>query len=211
MRYEEFKNSVIRLPVIFSRDVLLRCKDKQVVRNQLNRWVAKGLLIKLRRGIYILNENDRKIIASRGYIANQLYNPSYISLEYALGFYGLIPERVYDVTSITTKKTLNIKNSLGSFVYSHVKLRAYRGFHALNDESGFNFFLATPEKAILDFIYLNMKKFKKPYKKIFEESYRLQNIDILKPKRLKMLVPFYDSRKTREITHVLLAWIAEGE
>ena len=211
MRYEEFRNSVINAPVIFSKDILLRCKDKQVVRNQLNRWASKGLLVKLRRGIYILNENDRRITASRAYIANQLYNPSYVSLEYALGFYGLIPERVYDVTSITTKKTLNIKNSLGSFAYSHLKQKAYRGFHALKDESGFSFFLATPEKAILDFIYLNMRRFKKPYRKVLEESYRLQNIDLLKPENLKMLVPLYDNVKTSEITHALLEWIAKGE
>jgi len=69
--------------------------------------------------------------------------------------------------------------------------------------------MATPEKAILDFIYFNMKKFRQPYRKVFEISYRFQNIDILKPERLKMLVELFDNRKMREISQTLLIWVEE--
>ena len=209
MNYLEFKNYAMKVPIIFSRDVLLHSNNKQAIRNQLTRWSSRGLLIKLRRGIYILNEADRKIPVSKAYIANQLYGPSYISLEYVLGHYGLIPERVYDVTSVTTKKTMSIQNSLADFAYSHLKPKAYRGFEVFKDESGFSYLMATPEKAILDFIYFNMKKFRQPYRKVFEISYRFQNIDILKPERLKMLVELFDNRKMREISQTLLIWVEQ--
>ena len=207
LRYEDFRKSVNNLPVIFSRDILLRRKDKQVVRNQLNRWHKKELIIKLRRGIFILNENDRKINPSKSYIANQLYRPSYVSMEYALSYYDIIPERVYDVTSITAKKTLNIKNKLGCFAYSHIKPEAFRGFEALKDEEGLSYFIATPEKAILDFVYLNMKKFKEPYPDVFEYSYRFQNLETLDLKKLKNFTKFFKCKKLFNITKALCDWI----
>jgi len=74
------------------------------------------LLIKLKRGLYVLNKHDRKINPSLKLLANQFYFPSYVSMEYARNFYGLIPERVYQITSVSTRKTARFKNDLGEFV-----------------------------------------------------------------------------------------------
>ena len=153
MNYNEFKNKVQRWPLISSRDLTRHEPNKQVIRNQLKRWRVKKLLIKLKRGVFILNTNDRKFTPSRGYIANQLYSPSYISLEYALNYYGLIPERVSDVTSITTKKTKCFRNEIGNFIYQHIKPGCFRGFKTLKDEAGLLFFIAEPEKALIDYLY----------------------------------------------------------
>ena len=112
---------------------------------------AKKLIIKLKRGFYVLNENDRKVTPSRFYIANRLYGPSYISMESALSFYGFIPEQVSALTSVTTKKTLRIRNDSGDFLYQHIKPETFRGFKAAKDNTGFDFFIAVPEKAIVDF------------------------------------------------------------
>ena len=121
MNYNEFRNKVQSWPIIFSRDLTLSQANKQIIRNQLERWHTKKFLIKLKRGIFLLNPNDRKIIPSRPYIANKLYSPSYISLEYALNYYNLIPERVSDLTSVTIRKTLRFGNKIGTFIYQHVE------------------------------------------------------------------------------------------
>lgn len=203
MTYNEFKNNVQKMPLILTKDVLLSGNNKQATLNQLNRWQKKKLLFKLKRGVFILNPNDRKINPSKAYIANQLYGPSYVSLEYALNYYGLIPERVADLTSVTSKKTMHLKNGLGDFVYLHIKTEAFRSFKMLKDEAGLNFFIAEPEKAVADFIYLNIEKFKKPYGEIFEESYRFQNLELLRPKEIIRVAGFFDNDKLMRVSEVL--------
>ncbi|MEW6086737.1 MAG: hypothetical protein AB1498_00280 [bacterium] len=184
MNYTEFKNKFQGLPVILSREVEKQGKDRQVVRNQLNRWQDKELIIKLKRGMYLLNENDRKINPSRSFIANQLFWPSYVSLEYALGFYGLIPEKAVDVTSVTTKKTYCLENGFGRFVYQHIKPSGFRGFRSVKEEGGISFFIAEPEKAVVDFLYLNLRKFARSSGDVFRDSYRFQNLGILRKRRI---------------------------
>lgn len=128
MNYDEFRMKFQEYPFILSKDVIRGQKDSQNQMNQLNRWTKKGLLIRLRRGMYVFNAHDRRVAADVNYIANRLYEPSYVSLESALNFYGLIPESVKDITSVTTRKTNTFCNEEGVFSYSHVKPRAFRGF-----------------------------------------------------------------------------------
>ena len=203
MNYSEFKNKVQRYPLIFSRDVTRHAPDKQAIRNQLKRWRVKQLLIKLKRGVFLLNSNDRKVTPPRGYVANQLYSPSYVSLEYALNYYGLIPDRVSDVTSVTTKKTKRFRNEIGNFIYQHVKPKAFKGFKGLKDETGLVFFIADPEKALADFCYLNLRKFQKNYEAVFEESYRLQNINTLSVKKLMNFAEFFNNAKLMRVMRSL--------
>ncbi len=207
MRYAEFKNTFRDLPFIVARDILPRGKDRQALRNQLNRWQKRGLIIRLKRGIYMLNENDRKINPGRYAIANQLNSPSYISLESALNYYSLIPEKVTSVTSVTSKKTLRIQNKAGDFIYQHIKPDAFRGFKVLKDESGLTFFIAEPEKAVVDFLYLNLKRIPAGAKDIFEVSFRLQNLEILAPRRIKELASLFNNRKLLQVTGNLLEFI----
>lgn len=200
MNYITFKKTFGKLPIIQTRDILsLRKKDRQVVFNQLGRWQAKGLIIKLKRGIYMLNEDNRKIDPDKSFIANQLYTPSYVSLEYALSFHGLIPEAVFGITSVTTKKTVFFENILGKFSYQHIKPSAFRGFKISKTAWGGSYFLADPEKAIVDFIYLNLHLFKLGDKDIFKESYRLQNTEILKIKKLKEMASFFENSKLTKV------------
>ncbi len=199
MDFTQFKTDTQNLPLILSRSLYYVQKDKQALLNQLTRWQKKGLIVKLRKGVFLLNKNDRKVTASRTFIANQLYQPSYISMEYALQFHGLIPERVEDVTSITTKKTAAFKTPEGTFVYQHIKPQAYRGFQMRKDDAGFSFFLAEPEKAIVDFLYLNLHKFVRNDLKVFSESYRFQNIEGLINSKLKEYAELFSSEKLIEI------------
>ena len=96
-------------------------------------------MIIYRNGLYYV---QKSVFGPAGHLA---YTPSCVSLEYALGFYGLIPERVVEVTSITTKKTLRITNPVGRFSYQHVTTSAFRGFKITKDENGMDVFIAEPE------------------------------------------------------------------
>ena len=199
MLYSDFKKICRKRPIITSKDIIVPTKERHVLRNQLGRWEKKGLIIQLKRGVYLLNEDDRSIHPSRFFIANQLYNPSYVSLEYALNYYDLIPEKVVDVTSITTKKTKVFENAIGKFTYQHLQPRAFRGFRAVKDEAGFSFFMADPEKAIVDFVYLNLARFKVGDTDIFEESYRYQNLEQLKLAKLRVSASYFQSHKLTRI------------
>lgn len=211
MNFNEFKTRVQGLPVILTRELIRGRPDRQIIRNQIERWGKKGLVIQLKRGIYMLSKADRKIEPSKPYIANQLYSPSYVSLEYALGYYGLIPEKVHDVTSISTKKTITMTSEIGTFIYQHVKPAAFRGFTAVRDDQGLASFIAEPEKAVVDFVYLNLERFKPGDRAIFAESYRFQNTEDLKPEKLKRYAGLFNSKKLMRVIDGLAAIIAAGE
>ena len=184
MNYRTFKNYFDRFPVISPKNLSRAIAEPSIFRRQLSRWQNKGMVIKLRRGLYVLNENDRKIHPSRIFLANALYSPSYVSTEYALGYYDLIPEKVEDVTSVTTKNVKKFNNPFGTFVYQHIKTDLFFGLKEVKDENNLPIFIAEPEKAVLDFIYLNLADFKNQGKDIFALSYRMQNLDLLKKNKL---------------------------
>jgi predicted transcriptional regulator of viral defense system len=210
MKYLEFKNTVGQFPLISSTHIANINKKPQILKIQLRGWQKKGLIIKLRRGLYILNKNDRKIEPSRIFLANALYSPSYVSTTYAFGYYDLIPEKVEDVTSITTKKTAKFTNSFGTFVYQHLKTDLSFGFTEIEDENGFPVLIAEPEKAMLDFIYLNLRDFKGKRKDVFSLSYRFQNLDILKKKKLLDFAKRYENKGVFDVVKNLLSFMKEG-
>lgn len=209
MTYSEFRNTFGALPVISSSHIFTVTQKPQDLLRQMNRWQKKGLLIKLRRGLYVLNENDRKIHPSRIFLANAVYFPSYVSTEYALGYYGLIPERTEDITSVTTKKTAQFKNPFGTFVFQHVKSGLFFGSTRVKDENGLPVLIAQPEKALLDFIYLNLSGFKGRDSDVFDLSYRFQNLDILKKRKLKGFAKKFENKWIDEVLKDLLAFIKE--
>ncbi len=194
MKYTEFKDYFQNYPVINSNDSVKGC-NFQTAYNQLNNWTKKGLISQLKKGLYVLNKNDRKINVSNVFIANQLYSPSYVSLEYALSLYALIPETVMNITSVSTKKTAKFQNEFGLFSYQSIKISAFRGFIQVSDNNGMKYFLAEPEKAITDFIYFNLSKFDKNDKDIFETSYRFQNLHILNIKKLLLFTKLFNNKK----------------
>lgn len=202
MKYNDFKKKVLNWPVIFSKDVILAGGSGQVVRNQLERWRKSGRIIRLKRGLFILSDDDRKVELSRSYLANQLYSPSYVSLEYALNYYGLIPERVNDITSVTSRKTMRMANEAGTFIYQHIKPKAYRGFEMVKNENGLAFFIAQPEKAVIDFLYLNLDKFRDDDPDIFEGSYRFQNTQSLSPRKILSFAKFFENKKLVKIARL---------
>ena len=130
-------------------------------RNDLRRWTQKGMLVKLRRGWYAFPELLLRPDFSR-YVASRIYRPSYVSLHMALSMYGMIPEAVTDITSVSTLKTASFENRFGRYSYQHVKPELFFGYKPVEipvNRSVINaprqtWLLAHPEKALLDLLYL---------------------------------------------------------
>ena len=123
-------------------------------RNCLTRWCRKGLLVKLRNEWYAFAEY-KQVPGFERYIANRIYAPSYVSLHSALSFYGMIPEEVLGLTSVTTLKTAKFENAFGTFSYQNVKESLFFGYEPKTVLNGRAILFATPEKALLDLLYLN--------------------------------------------------------
>ena len=146
----------------FNKMTLGRVLDKDG--ENLNYWVKKllekGEIIALKKGLFIsrlyllsLKKNPGLKEQYLEYLANIIRYPSYISLEYALYKYGVIPEGVYAITSVTLKTPRNYKNGLGSFIYKNLKSEFYNGYKFVDFE-GRRIKMATKAKALFDFLYL---------------------------------------------------------
>lgn len=127
--------------------------DPDFNRNNLISWTAKGLLIRLRQGFYTFPEFLGKP-DFRYYFANRIYHPSYVSLHTALAFYGIIPETVVQITSVTSLKTTSFSNPFGDFSYKTVRADLMFGYDLKPMKDDRMFAFATPEKALLDLLYL---------------------------------------------------------
>ena len=106
------------------------------------------LFLKIRNGLYALRAEPPQEEA----VANRLYAPSYISFEYALSRYGIIPESVYTITSATTRTTREFVVNNKSFTFSHIKKQSYRGYKT-EKIGGTTVLMAEPEKALVDYLY----------------------------------------------------------
>ncbi len=121
--------------------------------NNYTRWCKQGLLVRLRRGWFAFPEMLKAPDFAR-YVASRIYKPSYISMQTALSFYGMIPEVVTDFTSVSTLKTAEFTNEFGAYSYRTVKPELFFGFELRKMQDGRTIPFATPEKALLDFLYL---------------------------------------------------------
>ncbi|WP_369764878.1 hypothetical protein [Flavobacterium sp. WC2429] len=111
----------------------------------------KGIIKSVKRGLYIPGENANMRIPESSLIANHIYGPSYLSMETALSYYGLIPERVYAVTSMTIKPSKDFRTSIGLYSYSHLPLPYYAfGIKNVKLQENQTVIMASPEKALAD-------------------------------------------------------------
>lgn len=194
MKLAEFVKNYSANPIIDSSTFALLGENVQMLRCEVQYWLKHGHLVQIKRGVYVLSDDLRKGPLSMGFISNFLLSPSYVSLEYALGHYDLIPEKVTVYTSVTTKKTTTYKTPIGVFEYRSVKEGIFCGFTKMVD-SGQDYFIAYPEKALLDFFYFHQDL--KGVEGEFE-SYRFQNLEILNFKRFDELRKRYN-KKTNSI------------
>lgn len=156
MQFSELVDTVGHLPLFRSSLLLAGERDPGDVRRQLSRWKTSGKVVQLRRGVYVLGEPWRRVTPHPFLLANELQRPSYVSLESALAFHGLIPEAVPVTTSVTTGRPGTIETPVGRFLYRHVQSAAFFGYHRVpvlrHGEA--EAFVADAAKALLDLVYL---------------------------------------------------------
>ena len=179
MKWGEFITIVSGLPVIESESLLAGVSDPAPFKVQISRWQKVGKLIQLKRGVYVLPKAYRKMEIYEPFIAALLKKPSYISLEKALEHHSLIPEAVPIYTSVTTKRPGKIACEIGIFDYRHIKSSLFWGYTSVtvNKQTAF---IATPEKALLDFFYLKGMRISAGLLK----EMRLQNVENVNLDRL---------------------------
>lgn len=204
MKLSQFVKKYSNEPLINSSTFALLPGNVQGLRCDVQYWRKQGHLIALKRGVYVLSEDLRKQPLSMGFIANYLVSPSYLSLEYALSYYDLIPERVTVYTSVTTQKTATFKTPIAIFEYRSVKESLLKGFIKANDTIR-DYFIATPEKAILDFFYFHQGLRGETGE---FESYRFQNLEIINLRRFNELRKLYN-RNVNRISRLFLEFIRQ--
>ena len=120
-------------------------------RDKVTDLLAKGVIVRVKKGLYIFGEKWRRKAYSREILANLMYGPSCVSLDYALHYHGLIPERVEAVTSVTPKRGARFSTPVGLFLYSSVPETGFSfGLGRVELEDGRAFLIAAPEKALAD-------------------------------------------------------------
>lgn len=151
MQFIEFQNQLLEYYVFSLKDILKVLPDFK--RIQLDRWAKKGYLRKIKRSFYCFDYQK----LNRDFLfcaANKIYAPSYVSLEMALKFYGLIPEEIFQITSVSTKKIAGFETDIGNFRYRHITPSLYWGYR-LVEFGKQKILIAEPEKAVLDYLYVN--------------------------------------------------------
>ncbi len=150
MTFFEFRKELKEFGVFSVRDITKQFSGFDTRR--LVEWQQKGYIAKLINKWYLFTDNKiDEFLMTR--ISNCLVRPSYISLQTALSFHGLIPEGVYTFIAVTPRKTIRYETAYGNFVYRTIKPPLYFGYH-VNHAQGVPVLIAEPEKAILDFLYL---------------------------------------------------------
>jgi predicted transcriptional regulator of viral defense system len=131
----------------------------------LHRYKKQGFILQLKQGLYVFPD----FLPPDVYIANKIYTPSYISLEFALSYHGVIPETVYEITSVTTKTTRRFETLGKVFSYHKIKKVAYTGYE-IQKQQGLSFYMADAEKAFVDTNYLRLKNKQKPISRFNKEK-----------------------------------------
>ncbi|MCA9994616.1 MAG: hypothetical protein KDE56_02640 [Anaerolineales bacterium] len=184
MQFEKFVKKVKPVGIFESSLVWPFYDSPQQAQRQLSDWTRAGKLVQLRRGVYTFAApyGDERPLSY--VVANRMVQPSYVSLQSALSYYGMIPEHVAAVTSVTTGRPIKLVNDYGYFMYRCIKPSFFYGFRYWQISLTQSALIATPEKALLDLIYLTPDSDNPAY----IQELRLQNLEIIDVERLQQFV-----------------------
>ncbi len=130
--------------------------DYAAVRQKINELLKAGIIVRVKKGLYTFGPEYSNAPGCKEVLANLIYGPSCISLEYALAYHGMIPERVETVTSVTPIRDKEFKTPLGKFTYSYLGARKYpHGIEQVWIDSNHPVLMASVEKALCDYMVLN--------------------------------------------------------
>ena len=183
MKFESLLSIVAEEPVFSSGLLLSGNVTARQVRLQLSRWTKAGRLLQLRRGLYVPASPWRKVEPHPFLVANRLHRGSFVSLQSALAWYGLIPEHVPVVTSVGPGRPETIQTPLGGFQFSHLSEKLRFGYMKIEVAPKQFAFIALPEKALLDLVYLTPGADSPEYL----AELRLQNLTVIDRSKLEEL------------------------
>jgi predicted transcriptional regulator of viral defense system len=206
MKFVNLLEKVSELPV-FTVRFLAAGGNLSQIRLQINRWVKDGKVIRIHKGLYSLAEPYRKVTAEPFCIANSLKHASYVSCYSALSWYGMIPEFVPAVTSITTGRPQTIQTPMGRFEFRHVDKKYFWGYQQIEFKLGQTAFIASPEKALLDLVYLTAGGDAIE----FIEELRLQNFEQIDRDVLRQLAEKFQSPKLNRALNNIEKTLDQGE
>lgn len=167
-------------------------------------WEKDGYIKKIRNKYYVFADENFKNL---GFflISNKIYHPSYISLELALNYYGIIPEEVMQITAISTRKSNAFETEFGIFSYRSIKYELFWGYSII-DYEGIGVKIADPEKAMLDYLYLNSKV------SFFEDFQSLRiNKEILNKDRLVKYSKIFDNVRLTKRVDSLIKYLEKSD
>lgn len=188
---------------IIEHSVLLSILKKlnyQNCNDKIARLKQQGVLTPLKKGVYLYEPIVRSQIFKEQ-ISNTLYGPSYVSLEYALSYYGMIPERVYTITALTTNRSRNFKNSYGDFKYLQISPKLFSIGLEIKSVGKISYLVASKEKAICDKIYILKNvdlRSKKKMRECLEDDLRV-DLEELYGARLEIFEQYLQISKSKKI------------
>jgi len=205
MKFEDLLSQVGDEPVFETGFLLAGSGGAAGVQRQLSRWVRAGRVVQLRRELYALVSPFRKVAPHPFMVSNRLFRGSYVSREAALAHYGLIPEGVPLVTAAGNGRPRRMETPLGAFDLRHLKSTLIRGFRTEEVAQGQRAFVATPEKALLDLVYLA----EGGDSSAFLRGLRLQHLERLNPHALAVMAALFGGKKAARATQTITALIRE--
>ena len=178
-------------------------------RNKISDLLRLQHIIRVKKGLYIFGPKYRKEPYSREVLANLIYGPSYISLEYALAYYGLIPECVETVTSISSGRSKRFLTPIGLFTYNNVSLPSFQiAVNRIETDNSRSFLIALPEKALADKIRFERSGGLSTQKQLRDylcESLRIEANDLrqLDTDLLRSIAGLYRSRRIKLLSDLI--------
>lgn len=198
----------IETPYIDSQTLLCLLTDYRQPRERILRMVKNNELIRLKNGFFLITDKIRQgsnTFIPYEQVANLLYGPSYVSLEWALSFYGMIPERVHTVTSMTLGRNKEYCTPIGDFVYHRLSSFSYSIGVTQKKAADFTggFLMASPEKALADLVFITCKGLDKgQLKQELLESKRI-DVECLHQLDKALLIEIAESYRAKTVNYLI--------
>lgn len=177
------------------------------VNDKINKLKRKGHIETLKKGLYLHISPFVQNPISKEIIANTMLSPSYVSFDYALYYYGLIPESVFDVTSATTKRSKSFETNNGFFSFVHIKKELFSLGLSIESTKNGNFIIATKEKALCDKVYYTKDMqitSKKSMISFLVDDLRI-DVDELEDCDMSILIKYFEISKSKKIKFLIEA------
>lgn len=176
-------------------------------RDVITRLIKSNRLIRIKKGLYIFGDRYRRRPVYLEVLANQIYGPSYVSREFALQYYGMIPEAVFEVTSMSMKRDRSFKTPMGYFSYRYLPHQLYSIGITQETAPDVHFLIATPEKALVDLLYYHKVECQnsEELKEIILEGYRIdpEEVGKLKIETMREIGDRFSNKTTKMLIEII--------